>query len=274
VHILTEMMFKWFVLIFVTALCNAEENDYFAEMKKMRESLNYDSSSNNDGYSNDKSFSNDGYSNDQSSLNYGNYGDIERDLYANVYTKRSVDVRPLETQSYNKPQEQYINVPADQTPVTIHFRTQGTLVRVKQSHTPSRKTEVERTKSEEEPSRVVHEVLKPVIQEVREIIQPYRRIIQQIRPVVEQVKTSVAQAQRSYSSNNRYYSSPTNYNNNDLSYGSSDKYSSNGVQYGSGKMSKGLVYSSSENIMSREGVPIYRSKSNNGKSRDWRQSFI
>jgi len=271
-------MLKLFVLILITALCNAEEDDYFSQMKELRTSIGnfYDSSSINDGYSNIRSSSNDGYSYDRSSLNSGNYGGIDG-IDANVYSKRTVEVRPLNI-PYERPQEQVINVPADESPVTVHFRTQGANVRVQQSHTPGGKAEVEHTKSEEEPHRVVHEVLKPIIQEVREIIQPYRKVVQQIQPVIEQVQTVVSkgeprQRQSSYTSNNRYYSSSPNSYNKDLSYEASDKYLSNGVKYGRGKMSKGLVYSSSNSIFTRQGVPVYRSLYK-GNSRESRSSYI
>ncbi|KAJ6220846.1 hypothetical protein RDWZM_006658 [Blomia tropicalis] len=96
----------------------------------------------------------------------------------------------------NEPHEpQVIEVPSDDMPVVVHFKSQSSRVLVQQTHTPAVIGEPEHTSSEDEPQRVIHEVVKPVVQEIREVIQPYRRLIQQIQPVIEQTHTVIAKGE-------------------------------------------------------------------------------
>ncbi|XP_054159771.1 uncharacterized protein LOC128957983 [Oppia nitens] len=125
-----------------------------------------------------------------SSQGFGNTGPIE----AAIETHRTVEIRPVQIPS-EPAQPQVIEVPSEDLPVTVHFKSQSSRVFVQQTHIPGVPGETEHTQSEDEPHRVVHEVVKPVIQEVREIIQPYRRLVQQIQPVIEQTHTIIAKGE-------------------------------------------------------------------------------
>ncbi|OTF80404.1 DFP2-like protein [Euroglyphus maynei] len=90
-----------------------------------------------------------------------------------IESTRTVEVKPV--QVMGEPHEpQVVEVPSEDMPVTVHFKSQSSRVLVQQTHTPAQIAEPEHTTSEDEPQRVIHEVVKPVIQEIREIIQPYR----------------------------------------------------------------------------------------------------
>ena len=102
---------------------------------------------------------------------------------AAVETHRTVEVKPV--QMPNEPHEpQVIEVPSDDMPVVVHFKSQSSRVLVQQTHTPGINIvlykiflnhfvclavigEPEHTSSEDEPQRVIHEVVKPVVQEIR-----------------------------------------------------------------------------------------------------------
>lgn len=56
-------------------------------------------------------------------------------ITAAVETHRSVEVKPV--QMTNEPHEpQVIEVPSDDTPVVVHFKSQSSRVLVQQTHTP------------------------------------------------------------------------------------------------------------------------------------------
>nr|XP_027204225.1 putative uncharacterized protein DDB_G0277255 [Dermatophagoides pteronyssinus] len=111
-----------------------------------------------------------------------------------IESTRTVEVKPV--QVMGEPHEpQVVEVPSEDMPVTVHFKSQSSRVLVQQTHTPAQVVEPEHTTSEDEPQRVIHEVVKPVIQEIREIIQPYRRLIQQVQPVIEQTHTVIAKGE-------------------------------------------------------------------------------
>ncbi|KAF7493388.1 hypothetical protein SSS_03326 [Sarcoptes scabiei] len=132
----------------------------------------------------------------QTSSNFGstNVGGSQGPVTTAIESTRTVEVKPVQTMS--EPHEpQVVEVPSEDMPVTVHFKSQSSRVLVQQTHTPAQISEPEHTTSEDEPQRVIHEVVKPVIQEIREIIQPYRRLIQQVQPVIEQTHTVIAKGE-------------------------------------------------------------------------------
>lgn len=76
---------------------------------------------------------------------------------AAVETSRTVEVKPV--QSTNEQYEPHVvEVPGDDSPVIVHFKSQSSRVLVQQTHTPAQVGEPEHTSSEDEPQRVIHEV--------------------------------------------------------------------------------------------------------------------
>lgn len=78
---------------------------------------------------------------------------------AAVETSRTVEVKPV--QSSNEQYEPHVvEVPGDDSPVIVHFKSQSSRVLIQQTHTPAEVREPEHTTSEDEPQRVIHEVCK------------------------------------------------------------------------------------------------------------------
>lgn len=76
---------------------------------------------------------------------------------AAVETSRTVEVKPV--QSTNEQYEPHVvEVPGDDSPVIVHFKSQSSRVLIQQTHTPAVIGEPEHTTSEDEPQRVIHEV--------------------------------------------------------------------------------------------------------------------
>ena len=70
------------------------------------------------------------------SSGYGG-GSSKGPVTAAVETHRTVEVKPVQTT--NEPHEpQVIEVPSDDTPVVVHFKSQSSRVLVQQTHTPGK----------------------------------------------------------------------------------------------------------------------------------------
>ena len=87
----------------------------------------------------------------------GGGGSSKGPYTAAVETSRTVEVKPV--QSTNEQYEPHVvEVPGDDSPVIVHFKSQSSRVLVQQTHTPAQVGEPEHTSSEDEPQRVIHEV--------------------------------------------------------------------------------------------------------------------
>ncbi|XP_054160811.1 adult-specific cuticular protein ACP-22-like [Oppia nitens] len=115
---------------------------------------------------------------------------------AAIKTIHSVQIHKLDIPQ-TPIQGELIEVGASKVPVTLHFRSASSDLKVLSSH-QSGQGDVQHTSSDDKPHKLVHRVNKPVIQEIHEIITPYRKIIQEIRPVNEDVQTIVAKGDDSH----------------------------------------------------------------------------
>lgn len=70
-----------------------------------------------------------------------NYGTSSGSPAANIQAQRTVEIKPI-TSSHDTPHEQIIDVPPDETPFTIHFRTHSNRIVVQQSRTPGLKNKI------------------------------------------------------------------------------------------------------------------------------------
>ena len=126
------------------------------------------------------------------SMGHGGHGGHGGAIPAAIKSRQSVEIRNVN--DISEPiRPQLIEVGAQQLPLTIHFRSTSSNIKVLSSHQPGY-GDTQQTSSQDEAHKLFHEVNKPIIQEVREVITPYRRIVQEIRPVQEDIQTIVAKS--------------------------------------------------------------------------------
>ena len=65
-------------------------------------------------------------------------GRIKGPITAAIESQRSVEVRPVQSMPREPLEPQVIEVPSDDMPVTVHFKSQSSRVLIQQTHTPGK----------------------------------------------------------------------------------------------------------------------------------------